>query len=333
MDTNKILIDWFAYSAQTPSKSEFEEVKKAEENLLLFELKECMGLDNEFVVFQDLPGMYFYKSRHAFNGISFLFDGMREDMGVCCQMSGKGCRTFETFGNGDYESLFNRCVHYSGMNISRIDIAYDDFEGILDMDKICRYTNDKSYVSPLSWYNVENGTPGSSVYFGAPSSDLRIRFYDKAKEQKIKEPMHWVRCEIQLRRELAFNFVNELVKDGTDNIGRMFVGVLNNYLRFLELGEDTNKQRREAALWWLDFVGDLEKIHLYEKPGTEYGEELLYNYVIRQAGNSIHTYIECFGIDRFFEDLKKRGTVLNPNQRKLIEKYKGVKKNDTVTND
>lgn len=130
MDLNKILIDWFAYSAQTPSKSEFEEVKKAEENLLLFELKECMGLDNEFVVFQELPGMYFYKSRHAFNGISFLFDGMREDMGVCCQMSGKGCRTFETFGNGDYESLFNRCVHYSGMNISRIDIAYDDFEGI-----------------------------------------------------------------------------------------------------------------------------------------------------------------------------------------------------------
>lgn len=327
MDLNKILIDWFAYSAQIPGEHKFEEVEKAAQSLLLSELEEFMGLDNDFVAFQDLPGMYFYKSRIAFEGISFLFDGMREDMGVCCQMSGKGCRTFETFGNGDYEKLFKKCVEsHPEMNISRIDIAYDDFKGLLDMKTICRYTEDKNYVSPFSWYNVENGTPGSSVYFGAPSSDLRIRFYDKAREQKIIEPIHWVRCEIQLRRELAFNFVRDLVKLGTDHIGKLFIGVLNNYLRFLEPSEDTNKQRRNTASWWLDFVGDLEKIRLYEKPGTEYNEDLLYNYVIRQAGNSIHTYIECFGIKKFVEDLKHRDTTLNPNQRKLIEKYKGTVK-------
>ncbi len=39
---------------------------------------------------------------------------------------------------------------------------------------------------------------GSTVYIGAPSSDFRIRIYDKALEQGVDG--HWIRVELVMRK-------------------------------------------------------------------------------------------------------------------------------------
>ena len=73
-------------------------------------------------------------------------------MGVCVEMSGKGCRTFEEFGNGDYEWIFTlvRQQQPDGeMKITRLDVAYDDFYkkyGIIHSQTNKRYfSEDVSY--------------------------------------------------------------------------------------------------------------------------------------------------------------------------------------------
>lgn len=329
MDTNKILIDYLTFTSKSIS---------------LEGMIEYLGLDNPIIIFQEKPGFYFYRNRYNFEGIDIMYNGMHDNMGICCQMSGQGCRAFETYGNGNFDEIF-KDIAYShkifldvkssvsdfeqDMNITRIDVAYDDFDGLLDINRICddidHFVN---CVSPLSYWKCEKSSEGSSAYIGSSSSPFRLRFYDKALERGYNDGRHWIRCEIQLRGSRACEFV---CAEGS--IGEKFVKVLNNYVRFIEPGNDTNKQRRKTAEWWLKFVEHIEKMSIYSKPGVEYNEFVLSDYVFGQAGNSIYTYIQCFGVDKFFDSLKKRGTYLNSKQLKLIEKYKGAVKNDTVTND
>ena len=54
--------------------------------------------------FENLKGFYGYRDRLYYNGVSIHYNG-RDDMGVCVELSGQGCRTFETFGNGNYDFI------------------------------------------------------------------------------------------------------------------------------------------------------------------------------------------------------------------------------------
>lgn len=82
---------------------------------------------------------------------------------------------------------------------TRIDPALDvkgiDLNDYAVIDKLSRKTNIwRSGVGRLETY-----------YIGAPKSDLRIRMYDKALEQGLKD-VKWWRIESQLRREFAENY-------------------------------------------------------------------------------------------------------------------------------
>lgn len=49
----------------------------------------------------------------------------RDDMGVWCEMSGQGCRTFESFSSRSWESLFS-WIAAQELKITRLDVAFDD---------------------------------------------------------------------------------------------------------------------------------------------------------------------------------------------------------------
>ena len=74
-----------------------------------------------------------YGHRLAFDGISVHYtddNDIKHNAGSCLEMSGQGCRDFETFGHGDWVQLF-RDIEQFGGRITRLDIAYDDFVGVL----------------------------------------------------------------------------------------------------------------------------------------------------------------------------------------------------------
>lgn len=145
-----------------------------------------------------------------------------------------------------------------------------------------------------------------------------MRIYDKAIERGYKDGRHWIRCELVLKQDRAINFVKL-----EDPLGVKFRGVVHNYLRFVTPNEkDTNKRRWQMRKYWSDFLENADKITVYARKDIEYNISRLYRYVFCQSGNSIDTYIRCFGLNKFLEDLLKRDTKLTPKQKYLIEQSK-----------
>lgn len=145
-EENIILYDWLTFTSHsdTPEK-----------------IIEFMGLDG--IEFTNIHGFYGYNHRYYYSGISIHFGG-REEMGVCLEMSGEGCRVFETFGNGDWESLFKRLISSKDYNITRLDVAFDDHTGVLNITKLAKLTRKRHCVSKATEWEVVYSSKGISTY-------------------------------------------------------------------------------------------------------------------------------------------------------------------------
>lgn len=315
MDENIILIDWFSFT-----------VKNVSHKAIIG----WLGLNS--VKFVEGNGHYGYHSSLFFGGMWILYDG-RDDMGICVEFSGQGCRQYETSGNRPLELLVRQVIQFDTANITRLDVAFDDVDeegdGLLDIMKIERLVRRDRYISKFgsksgSWSGKHNDGSEKeplaySVYLGSSQSDVRFRIYDKAKERGGLD-YHWIRFEIQLRRKAAVNFITT---PGT--VGFKFCGVINNYLRFITPNKnDTNRRRWASPEWWTNFLSHTEKVSVFAKKDVEYNLAKVERYIRDQAGNTIFTYIKCVGWMRFRELMNEPDRNLNPNQQKLIAEYKEI---------
>jgi DNA relaxase NicK len=202
--------------------------------------------------FVPCAGQNMYKSGGQLDGIRIFYDGFKDGMGVNLCMSGKGCRFFEKNGNGNWDGLIKFIAfHYSPkassrlMQITRIDLAYDDFNDVLPLKEISELARNGCYVSrchrnkdldnfceqtffPVGDYDLgkskvdlshgcdenhftQSGDTadrcnGHTVYFGARRSNSMVRFYDKKAEQERDDLKSLTRCELVLRRSCANGF-------------------------------------------------------------------------------------------------------------------------------
>lgn len=296
---NQILYDWVSITSKIHSTDGFIQL---------------LGMQKEGISWEVFKGAPGYQDRLYYNGISIHYNG-REDMGIWLEMSGQGCRTFESHGSGCYEDLFAEVLmDPEQVHLTRLDIAFDDHTDVLDIDQICEDTEEQEYVSRFKGWQVVRSDGGNSVTLGSRSSEILIRIYDKAAERGYDDGRHWVRCELQLRRDRALAYVNQ-----QGSAGEVFKGVLLNYLRYVEAdGFDTNKWRWPLKPYWDNLCGSAQRIQLYTKPGVEYNMLNLENFVFEQAGNAIATYQTIYGVEKFQERLKQRGTQLNAKYTKLI---------------
>ncbi|MEG1492501.1 MAG: replication initiation factor domain-containing protein, partial [Oscillospiraceae bacterium] len=141
-------------------------------------------------------------------------------------------------------------------------------------------------------------------------------------ERGLTDGSHWVRVELQLRRDRALQFV---LADG--DIGSRFCGVLLNYVRYVEPNElDSNKWRWALMPYWADLVESALAISLYVKPGTDYNMMNMTNYVYNQAGNAIDATIQILGIEAFLDELHQRRSKPNPKYLTIIEESNMLKR-------
>jgi len=273
----------------------------------------------EAVTWQTVKGAHGYQDRLYYDCCSIHFNGT-EEMGIWLELTGQGCRVFETLGNGDYEAIFAEVRMNEGeMKITRLDVAADDLDGFLDIEALCEDTRDHEFVSRFNDWQVIEGSKGSSVTHGSMKSDVFLRIYDKARERGYEDGRHWIRSEIQLRRERAQKFA---LLEGS--IGENYAGILVNYLRYIDDdGTDSNKWRLPMKKYWSDFIGAASRISLYEKPGMEYNIQNLEDYVYKQCGNAVDALIKIKGQGLFTTELRRRGTAQNPKYERLIEEYRG----------
>lgn len=300
---NRIIYDYVTFSSQIHSPDD---------------LIDILGLGG--VAFDVSNGFYGYRSRLFFCGISIHFEGA-PGMGVCVEMSGKGCRTFEEFGNGDYEGIFALVRQHQSdgeMKITRLDVAYDDFCGKLDLARLSRDTVENHFVSRFRDWQVIQGNKGGSVNHGSKSSNVYIRIYDKALEQKVAL-MHWVRVEIQMRKECAWGFIQL-----QDVIDKKFFGVLNEYLRYIvESDSDSNRWRLPMVDYWADFVDYDDQVSIFAKPASDFNVAKLYEYITTQTSGACQTYIDMFGSDSFLSTIAaaRKGKRLNPKYQQLKSEF------------
>lgn len=246
----------------------------------------------------------------------------RDDGIIWLEMTGQGCRAFESYGSGDYESLFQLVQDNPGdMKITRLDVAFDDHTGILDIKRLCDDTRNSLFVSRFNEWQVIEGSKGCSVTHGSMKSEIFLRIYDKAAERGLDDGSHWVRVELQLRRDRAMQFIKQ-----SGDIGSRFCGVLLNYVRYIEPdGLDSNKWRWSLKPYWQNLVNFSSAISLYVKPGTEYNMARMTNYVFEQAGNAIDATIQILGLDTFLEELYSRDARPNPKYIDVVKKAQSMK--------
>jgi phage replication initiation protein len=232
---------------------------------------DILGLQRD--AFKEFPtGKYGYKSHMRFGHIAIYYDG-RPDMGIHIEMSGQGCREFERYTKKDWSQFFALLLNFD-VNFTRLDLAIDDFKGYFTIEQVIQKIK-RGHISSRfkearrhdSWKIATGENTGMTVYFGDSSSRLQVRFYDKFKERvsKGKEMQDgvtfWNRVECQLRKERAMSAAVILAHEHY-NTGQLVMGILQNYIRFLVPGKDSNKSRWKTCKWWEDYLHGVEKLKL-----------------------------------------------------------------------
>lgn len=214
-------------------------------------------------------GKYGYRSAMRYGHITIYYNG-HAGMGVHLEMTGQGCREFESKGVMDWKTFF-RIVLACGAKFTRLDTALDDHKGYWKISTLKRKAKNGEVISKfksamgIEKIRLEDGEViGETLYFGSSSSMIKVRFYDKKLEQISKgaevKYETWNRTEIQMRDDRA-QTVAAMVSEGNE-IGTIITGILKHYMRFTVKGKDKNRSRWKTAKFWDEFLKDVEPLRL-----------------------------------------------------------------------
>lgn len=191
--------------------------------------------------------------------------------GVALNITGTGCRFFTV---QDFVILFTELINNHDCNFTRLDVAFDDFTGMIPHEEIissldtwtgtnkvvstrARLSNFRIYKN-FSQGSVSNSSFGYNFDLGSNGSSMKVRMYDKKVEQNRNDLSYWKRFELQLRREKAINFIYSFMETGSFAIP--FAEYLSNFMRFLVdndvLGNDLDKVK--TAPFWDSFIQALK---------------------------------------------------------------------------
>ena len=319
---NRIIYDWVSFTTRKHT---------------LYQLIELLGL-KENTPWETVRGAHGFQWRQYFNGISIHFnikqfdfnsfnktseekEAANKDDFIWLEMSGQGCRAFETYGNGNYEKLFGLARDDpDNIHITRIDIAFDDMTGVFDIDKVCDEVRQEHFVARTNTYQSIYSNAGNAVYFGSKKSNVFIRIYDKAKERGFdNKELHWIRYELQLKDINAMGFIDNLQRMTLQDL---YLGVIKNYVSFKEPTDDSNKRRWPDAEWWSKFIDEAIAVSVYSKPGVEYNMRACERYIMTQPLGSIKTMLEVYGQEAFINLIREAPMPKNPKYKQLIESEK-----------
>ena len=259
-----------------------------------------------------------YKRQIINNNIRIYFEGL-PGMGICCSVSGKGCRYMEAQGTDLWRLIF-RLARSAKINITRLDLALDTSVKLIN--KVRSSVDKKKYISKsrnISYIckSLESSTRTETIYIGSRSSELMIRLYDKAVEQKL-DGIDWERWEIVLKKKKIKEVIPLLEKD----ISQTFRDILYTYFRPLQT-LDSNKSRSKVCKWYLDFLGSVKKISLYSEPKEKTIEDK-WLWLEKQVAPTMALLSEAFENTDFLGRLAENNYYrIKEKDLQLARKFKG----------
>ncbi len=148
-----------------------------------------------------------------------------------------------------------------GAKIKRLDLAFDDREGQLALEKISGCVTSECLVT--RWRKVDQlraimGGEGETLYFGSRTSESFLRIYNKRAEcmdRGEEDPGHWIRVELEFKDDKAQAVVERYRQEGVTFV----VGLLRGLIDFKRRAADPNKSRWPTAEWWAAFLDRADK--------------------------------------------------------------------------
>lgn len=229
-----------------------------------------------------LPGRRYYQGyadSWTYENINIYYNGA-ENQGLHVDITGQGCRFIETFYRKrkihkfDWLIFFSHIIDSLQGKFTRIDMAIDEFEGYLDVQKIFEKclkgevrSRFKSWRPDGNW-DMNGSTNGITIYFGSVNSRMNVIFYEKNKQLNID--YHWSRMEVRYKKQRAQALVKELLYnhseiDGTKKDVAVIVAAhVRHYLKFVDQTSDSNKARWPESQFWKDFMAGVPSLRLAE---------------------------------------------------------------------
>lgn len=244
---NRCIIDWFAFT-----------IKKSDP----YEVTDMMGLKRGLFSELERGGMG-YKKRLQFGHITIYFDGT-DNMGVHVEMSGQGCREFETSSHTWLDLI--ALIELEKGGITRLDIAIDTVDGSLPLSNITaaldagnvRTRFSKTRVIEAADISVDGLSNKSETrYFGSVSSRCMFRLYDKSAQLGLDSD--WIRFELQLRDDRAQAAASQILL--RHDLGFVATGIINQYLAFIN-DDDSNRSRCSLQDWWFSWLQHTDKLKI-----------------------------------------------------------------------
>lgn len=242
---NKVSIDWLSLN-----------FKKIDAISLLDCFCQAVKHDDvviENFVYNERGKVSGYTQSYSYLDTNFIvvsFCDNREEMGVNIQITGQGCKLIY---NDDIKRFLNLVSEFTtDWKCNRLDLAYDDFDGIIPVKKIVTATKkeltDKKYQYVVTrikrdmitiYQNHFQGDSSYNVSYGKHRSARSFRLYDKRIEQKLskEEVSYWYRFEIELRssgKSLNADIAFEKFITGQNTIFDLFYEELSTIVLFCE---------------------------------------------------------------------------------------------------
>jgi len=306
---NQFIIDWVAFTVKVDDP---------------LELIKIIGLKSS--LFSQLDrGIHGYQKSLRFGNICVYSDG-RPNMGCHVVMSGQGCRQYEAqFSKIPWFALFATAIEFKA-KFSRLDIAHDNVDGALDLNKLkeailnkeirSKFRNASDIQNLDLSPDIEQVTADRTLYFGKRSSRVYLRFYDKAAQLGV--PFLWNRAELELKESRAHEAAKHL-SSGVP-VGQLFVGIINQYLSVINC-DDSNTSRRSIQPWWSAWLQSAEKIKLTTAKEVKTVEQVM-TFFQRQYAPSlamIREYLGGFDFSEYFARILKDGSKrMSPKHEQML---------------
>lgn len=255
-DGLRVLVDWV--QATFSLNGSFDDVK------------ELLGLGKLEMDYFDY-GMNTFQEHIKF---SYIKIQRKNENTYQLSLSGQGCREFEQLSSYSWLEVFSILKDFTNCRFTRLDIAIDDFQEHYKVDRIRKWVEKGLCITRLEKYkDTKEGHVATgeltmdSYYLGSMSSRLAINFYDKKLERENNSDIplevtqdSWTRTELRLKREYADQAVDMILTYDMD-LGKVAFGILSKNVRFVKSkSSDANKRRRPESVWWLNFIGKVEKL-------------------------------------------------------------------------
>lgn len=329
---NQVIIDYLSFTVK--NNNEFELVGQAKE---LHQMLESFCKRNCSPLQEYIGGHLYTKGYISFDGFRTYYGGKDTGNTLFVQISGSGCILLDRYFEGGLLGFMHYLLRFEP-KIKRIDLAADEIgeadysdEYCLDPDRIEFHKNYSlltgsarsiSINSPRSF--LGNRLSGFTAYIGSRKSDAFMRIYDKKVEQHINGGGHWMRCELELKNDKAFQVFVLLTsaEDFFQKLKDLYTGICLDVVRFID-ERKSNVTRSETSQWWTDFLDGVEVGFEFTQKKEYKTIDSLMNWVDHSVLGVLNVVYETYGFQYLFKLMRKfvKDGRLSASHMRMIEEF------------